>query len=279
MQILVSAECAGGDKRGVESHEERGENHHAANHVEHGAAAEALAVDGQQDKSNREVENGSKHQRALELQERQQQQTTASRTDDGTERIPAIDLADRGFGLECACEDNRNEWERHAGKETRRHHPKEGQHVLEDAPAHVAVIRGIEYLVRLVHHHPERLMEIERTQREERHENLGERKHHQRIFFQQLAADRTADGKAENKGRKHLVEAVARRTHEQAEQTDPDNLVDKGGKAGNGGDPEPGALGRHREFGIDNDFLDLLFAIVVFAHGRGPKADNAKDGR
>ena len=74
VEVLVGAERSRSDERRVEVHEQRRQHHHAADDVEHHVIAEALAVEEQQDKANREIEVGRKYQRALELQVREQQQ-------------------------------------------------------------------------------------------------------------------------------------------------------------------------------------------------------------
>ena len=285
VQVLVGAERTRRNERRVEVHEQRGEHHYAADDVEHHVMAETLAVDEQEHKANREVEVGSENQRALELQVREQQKAATRRAQDRAERIPAVHLADGRFALEGARKDKRNERERHTGEETRRHHPQHRQRILEEAPADVAVRRRVENLVRLVHHAPEGLVEVERAQREERHENLRERKHYEGVLLEELAAYGATDGKSENKGGEHLVEAVARRAHQQRKQADPDDFVNERGEARDGRNPEPGALGRHRElvfghvvgFGVSG-FLRGIRRI--FFLGRGcHEPDNAEDGR
>ncbi len=258
MQVLVSSERARSNQVRVETHEDGGQHHECTGHVERDTVAEALAVDDKQEETYREVEDGSKHKRALELQVRKQQESAARRTDNGADRVPAVDLADRGLALEGAREDNRDERKRHAREEARGHHPQHGERVLEEAPADVAVVRRIENLVRLVHHLPERLVEVQRAEGEERHEDLRHREHDERIFLEELAAHGATDCKAEDERRKHLVEAVARRTHQQREQANPDNLVDKRSEARNARNPEPGGLRGHRK---------LVLCRVVLVQG------------
>ena len=288
VQVLVGTERARGNQVRVEVYEQRGQHHEGAYHVERDTVAEALAVDDKQQKAYREVEDGGKHEGALELQQREQQEAAASRTDDGADRVPAVDLADRGFALEGAREDNRNERERHAREEARGHHPQHGERVLEEAPADIAVVRRIENLVCLVHHLPERLVEVQRAEGEERHENLRHREHDERILLEELAAHGAADRKAEDERRKHLVEAVARRTHQQREQANPDNLVDKRSEARNARNPEPGRLRGHRELvfrrvvlvqglaGFAAAFCNFVFVVMV---GRSHEADKAEHHR
>ena len=128
-------------------------------------------------------------------------------------------------------------------------------------------------------------MEVERAQGEERHENLRKRKHDEGVLLEKLAAYGATDGKSENKGGEHLVEAVARRTHQQRKQADPDDFVNERGEARDGGNPEPGALGRHRELVfchvVGFGTLGFLRGIRrIFFLGRGcHEPDNAEDGR
>ena len=126
-------------------------------------------------------------------------------------------------------------------------------------------------------------MEVERAQREERHENLRERKHYEGVLLEKLAAHGATDGKSQDKGGEHLVEAVARRAHQQRKQADPDDLVNERGEARDGGNPEPGALGRHRELVLGHVVGFFLFFVLgrfVFVLGRrGHEPDNAEDGR
>ena len=227
VHVLVAAEHARGNQRRIELHEDGGHNHDAHHDIEHHAVTEALAINHQQDKANREVKQGCRHECALELQDWQQQKSAACRTDNGTERVPAVDLANRGFALEGASQNQGNQRERHAGKETRWNHPEHRKRVLEQAPANVTVGSRVENLVRLVHHAPEGLVEIQRAKCEERHQDLRHRKHHEAILLEQLAARRRSQRKSQDKGGEHLVEAVARRSQQQRQQTDPDDFIDK----------------------------------------------------
>ena len=255
MQILVSAEGARRNHVRIKIHEERRQNHHRSHHVKEHAIAELFAINDEQDKANHKVKHGSEHQRALELQKRQQQKPTACRTENGTHGVPTIDLANRGFALEGTRQNQRNQRERHARKEARRHHPQNRKRILENTPTNITVIRRIENLVCDIHAFPERLVKIERTKSKESHENLRQRKHNERILLQQLSAHGAANGKAKNKCRKHLVKAVARRAHQQREQTNPDDFIDKRSKSRNPSNPEPHVLRWHRK---------LVFRHIIF---------------
>ena len=174
MQIFVSAERPRRNHVRIKIHKERRQNHHRRHHVKEHAIAELFAINDEQDKANHKVEHSCEHQRTLELQKRQQQKSTACRTKNRSYRIPAVHLANRCFALERTRQNQRNQRERHARKEARRHHPQNRKHILENAPANVTVIRRIENLVCNIHALPERLVEIQRAKRKESHENLRE---------------------------------------------------------------------------------------------------------
>ena len=252
MQVLVGTERTGGHQVRVKIHEDGRQNHQGRHQVERHAVAEPFTIDHQQHKADGKVQHGSKNQGALQLQERQENQAATCRTDNGAHRVPAVNLADGSLALEGTGKNHRDERERHARKETGRHHPQHRQGVLEKAPTDIAVGGGIENLVRLVHHAPEGLVEVQRTQGKEGHKNLSQRKDHQGVLLQKLAANGASDGKSQNESREHLVETVAGTAHQEAQQAYPDNLVNKRGKPRNGRNPEPGVLGRHGQLVFGN---------------------------
>ena len=102
-------------------------------------------------------------------------------------------------------------------------------------------------------------MEVKRAEREEGHQDLRHREHDEGILLQELARDGTAYGQPEDERRKHLVKTVARRPHQEAQQANPHDFIDKRSEAGDARNPEPRGFRGHRK---------VMFRRVGQTHGK-----------